>query len=179
MAGRSRGKVCRGRKELGEWEHTGKGSGSRCIWVPGLPNGFLQQTISSGLGTLSVCWWFLTAFWFHHHKGVKREFRIIRFVLNILRTTNRYVQRLIAKKTLTVRKGAAYKPRWREASKPPETWVVVGKILLGSPHLACCHSLGVTRFLYVMWRRKPACRSHVRRQGRYLELTQTTPEILP
>lgn len=121
----------------------------------------------------------LTAFWFHHHKGVKREFRIIRFVLNILRTTNRYVQRLIAKKTLTVRKGAAYKPRWREASKPPETWVVVGKILLGSPHLACCHSLGVTRFLYVMWRRKPACRSHVRRQGRYLELTQTTPEILP
>lgn len=52
MAGRSRGKVCKGRKELREWEHTGKGSGSRCIRVPRFPNGFLQQMISSGLSTL-------------------------------------------------------------------------------------------------------------------------------
>lgn len=40
MAGRSRGKVCKSRKELREWEHTGKGSGSRCIRVPRFPNGF-------------------------------------------------------------------------------------------------------------------------------------------
>lgn len=58
------------------------------------------------------------AFGFQQHRRVKREFRIIGFILNIPRPTNRYLQSFIAKKMTTVRKGAACKLRWREASKP-------------------------------------------------------------
>lgn len=109
MAGRSRGKVCKGRKELGEWEHKGEGPGSRCFWVPRFLNGLLQQMISSGLRARSGCWCFTLRF--HHHKRVK-EFRITCYVLSIQRKTRVFAVP-IAKKTPPMRNGTAQKPTQR------------------------------------------------------------------